>query len=195
MKKANNWLTRNTRVMAYGLAITTLLALSCDSDDPKAVNEEELITTLQVDLFTSGNTAVYATLKFYDEDGNGSIPPVYTQTGSPIYANSTYTTQISLLNEQETPAEDITLEIEEEKNDHIFCFTRTGSIASMVAIDEDDNELPVGLLSTLTTGTAGAGTVTIILRHQPEVKTGVCPGAGDTDIEVTFSITVVAEPL
>jgi len=169
------------------------LLIACD-DDPEAVNEEELITTVQVDLFRGDSDTPSATLKFYDEDGDGSIAPEFTQEGE-IYTGVEYVAVTTFLNEEETPVEDVTAEIEEEKNDHLICFTRTGAVSSAVAFDEDDNEIPVGLVSIWeTANTPGAATVKLTLKHQPGIKTGSCD-LGDTDIEVTFSFSVIQQPL
>jgi hypothetical protein len=169
------------------------LLMACD-DDPEPVNEEELITTVQVDLFQGDSEAPSATLTFYDEDGDGPLPPSFDQDGV-IYTSTTYSAVTTFLNEEETPVEDVTAEIIEEKNDHLICFTRTGAVSSAVAFDEDDNEIPVGLVSVWqTANTPGAATVKLTLKHQPGIKTGSCD-IGDTDIEVTFSFNVIQQPL
>ena len=64
-----------------------------------------------------------------------------------------------------------------------------GSVVKWVT-DEDGN--PVGIETTLTTGNAGSGTLTIILKHEPtKPNDGTAAGAGgSTDVEVTFPITV-----
>ncbi|MCU0382596.1 MAG: hypothetical protein MUF68_00890 [Cyclobacteriaceae bacterium] len=173
------------------MAFATLL-VACD-DDPEAVNEEELITTVQVDLFAGDSETSSATLTFYDEDGDGPTAPVFEQEGI-IYSGTTYSAVATFLNEEESPAEDVTEEILEEANDHLICFTRTGSLATITTLDEDDNEIPLGILSSWTTGNPGAATVKLTLKHQPGIKTGSCD-IGETDIEVTFAFTVVQQPL
>ena len=51
-------------------------------------------------------------------------------------------------------------------------------------------------MTTLTTGEAGTGTLSIILRHEPaKDASGVSDGqianaGGETDIEVSFNITI-----
>ncbi|MFT7376933.1 MAG: hypothetical protein ACI88Z_000758, partial [Sphingobacteriales bacterium] len=55
---------------------------------------------------------------------------------------------------------------------------------------------PLGLQTTITTTDVGNGTLTVILRHEPNKSaSGVANGdisnaGGETDIEVTFNITV-----
>jgi hypothetical protein len=168
--------------------IATMLLMSGCKDDPKPVNEEEVITTLNLTLTPAGGGST-VTLRFYDEDGDGSIQPQKTVSG-PLAPNKTYTGAITLLNETETPAGDITAEIREEANDHLFCFTITNTNLTISATDHDSNNLPVGLETSWVTGAAGTGVVKVVLRHQPGQKTGNCPGAGDTDIEVDFDVTI-----
>lgn len=169
----------------------SLVLLSSCSEDPKPVNEDELITTLIVDLTPNGGGDAIQ-LKFYDEDGDGAIDPVITPTTAMLASGQVYQAVLTLKNESETPAEDVTLEIEEEKEDHLFCFSASGTDVTIGYADEDDNGYPIGLHSTWTAGDAGSkGTVKITLRHQPGIKDGTCPGAGDTDVEVTFDVQVV----
>lgn len=168
--------------------IAVLFVVAGCADDPAPVNEEELITTAIVELtpLTGGNTI---TLRYYDEDGIGSIAPVTTISG-PLAANNEYTGVVTFLNETENPAEDITEEIEEEANDHLLCYTVTNLNAEIESIDSDDNARPIGLATLWSTGSVSSGNVVITLRHQPGTKTGVCPGSGDTDIEVNFAVTI-----
>jgi hypothetical protein len=59
------------------------------------------------------------------------------------------------------------------------------SLLSVVYADTDSNGDPIGLLNTVTTNTAAAGTLTVILKHQPDMKDGSSP-TGETDIELSF---------
>lgn len=178
--------------------VATSLLLSC-SDDPEPVNEEEVITTLTITLTPVGVGGDPVIFEFFDEDGDGAIDPVYTYTpttggDSPagiLSASTTYNAVIELLNETETPAGDITVEILEEADEHLFCFTPGGALnLDIESTDEDGEGLPIGIESSWVTGAASTGTVTIVLRHQPGTKTGACPGDGDTDISVPFTIAI-----
>ncbi|MBT1698595.1 hypothetical protein KK083_17010 [Fulvivirgaceae bacterium PWU4] len=169
------------------LVATLLLVMAC-GDDPKPVNEEEVITTMTLTLTpVGGGNSV--TLKFYDEDGDGSIQPVKTVSG-PLAAYTTYEGLITLLNETATPAGDITAEVKNEASDHLFCFTTSNVNLTVNAKDKDSNNLPLGIETSWVTGAVSTGTVKVVLRHQPGEKTGNCPGGGDTDIEVDFNVTV-----
>lgn len=192
MEQLNKSSMNAMRKFAYStmLVATLLLMAGCDNEDPKPVNEEEVITTVRVTLTGTGLTPV--TLLYKDPDGDaGSAPAQVTVSGS-LKQNSTYSATIQLLNETKTPVEDITEEVEEESAEHLFCFTKSASLnVTITATDQDANGRPIGLTSSWVTGPASQGTVTVALRHQPGTKNGQCPGGGETDIEVQFGLTIV----
>jgi hypothetical protein len=110
--------------------------------------------------------------------------------------NTTYSGTLKILNETESPAEDITLEIIEEDEDHQFFFSFSNDIATTTYSDEDSNGNPVGVKFSLLTGTAGSGSFTITLRHEPNksaenvVSGDITNAGGATDVQVTFDISV-----
>ena len=172
--------------------LSGLFLMSCSSDDndPEPVNEEEVITTMTVTLAPQGGGTTI-TLQTRDIDGDGPGAPVVTVSGN-LAANTTYNGSIELLNETETPAEDITEEVEEEDDEHQFIFSITGSLTAVNYADADGDGNPVGLAFTLETGAAGAGSISITLRHEPtKPNDGTLAGAGgETDITETFQVTV-----
>ncbi len=183
------------RTQLYLLGILSIIILAtsaCKKDDPFIPNEEELITTFTYTLTTSGAAPVV--LSFTDLDGDGGNAP--TINGGTLQANTTYTGTLDLLNEAESPSESITAEIAAEKEDHQFFFATDGLDLRFAYDDLDANQQPVGLNTTLITGDAGTGNLRITLRHEPNKNaTGVSMGnidnaGGETDIEVTFPITV-----
>ena len=107
--------------------VMTLFFVACDKDDPVVPNEEELITTVNYTLTpATGGAAIVMT--FTDLDGDGGNAP--TIVGGTLAANTLYNGTLELLNETETPAEDITEEIEEEDDEHQFFFeTSIGSLS------------------------------------------------------------------
>jgi hypothetical protein len=171
--------------------VATMLLVSC-SDDPEPVNEEEVITTVTITLTREGGMPMV--LAWDDVNLNGVVDSNEITQDVTLTTNTSYTAAVTLTNKSVTPAENITEEIEEEAEDHLFCFTSTVDL-TLNASDEDANGLPIGLTSTWVTGdNTGEGTVRIILRHQPGTKTGACEG-GDTDIDLTFPIEIVAQPV
>lgn len=174
------------------MLILILLLASC-KDEPVDPIEEEVITTLNYTLTpVGGGSAV--TLSFQDLDGDGGDAP--TVTNGTLAANQMYTGSMELLNESETPSENITEEIEEEDEEHQFFFDSNVSGLEVLYNDLDEDGNPIGLSSTLSTGAAASGSLTITLRHEPmKSADGVSAGnianaGGETDIEVTFTIDV-----
>lgn len=164
--------------------------LSCSDDDenPVAVDEEEVITTMNVTLVGSASTI---TLQSQDLDGDGPNAPVIDISGS-LAANANYTGTIELLNETESPAEDITEEVAEEDEEHQFFFSVGGAVTAVEYDDEDADGNPVGLKFSLITGDAGSGALQITLRHEPTKPNdgSLADAGGETDIAQIFTLTV-----
>ncbi len=172
---------------------TTLLFVSCSKDDdstPEPVNEEEVITTLTATLVPAGQGTTI-TLKSQDLDGDGPNTPVITVSGN-LSAGVIYNGTIELLNEMESPAEDITEEVEEEDLDHQFFYTIGGGLDVTTSYENNDSEgNPLGTEFTLVAGAASSGALTFTLRHEPtKPNTGLDDAGGETDIAVTFNLTV-----
>ena len=167
--------------------------IGCDPDDPEPPTEVELITTLSYTL-TPMNGGTTVVLSFFDEDGDGGDSPIITE--GLLDANTTYSGSIRLLNELDTPVENITEEVAEEDEDHQFFFSSTISDLAIAYDDVDEDGNPLGINSTLTTGAAGSGSITIILRHEPDkfadgVQDGnITNAGGETDIEVTIPVII-----
>lgn len=172
--------------------IAGIVAISCSSDDdntPEVINEEEVITTVRVQL--ANDVGVTTTLESVDSDGDGPEAPVISIEGD-IFANSTYTGRVTFLNETESPAENITLEVVEEADEHQVFYTSANGLNITTEYNDQDSEgNPLGVLFTLTTGEASNGNFTVTLRHEPtKPNDGLASAGGDTDVEVTFDVTV-----
>ena len=88
---------------ALPLTILAVGLYSCEPNDPVDPNDEEVITTLNVELQGVSSTL---TLSFQDLDGDGGDDPVITV--DKLEANQTYSGSLTLFNESEDPAEEIT---------------------------------------------------------------------------------------
>ena len=178
---------KTIKLLAF-LFVSSIVMTSCSDDDHDHDHEEELITTVTYTL-TSGNDVV--TLKFQDLDGEGGSDGTFDISG-PLTANTTYTGTLVLLNETESPAEDITEEVKTEGDEHEFFFSSSISGVSITKTDADANGNPIGVTSSLTTGSVGTGTLTVILKHEPTKPNmgTVSDAGGSTDLEVSYSITV-----
>lgn len=164
-----------------------------DENTPEPVNEEELITTVIL-TWTDGSGGV-ATMTYEDLDGTGPDVPVVS--ADPLTANTTYTVAASFLNNAEDPAEDITIEIKDEDDEHqVFFLIDQGLNLSFTYSDMDDNQNPIGLLNDFTTGDASQGNLNVVLRHEPNKSAaGVSDGditnaGGETDISIDFDVVI-----
>ena len=177
---------KTMKIFKYALLAIPFLYFSCNDDDdtPEPVNEEEVITTMNV--YVDGALAMSST----DSDGDGPLEPVVTD--GVLAANTTYSVRLEFLNELEDPAEDITEEVEEEALEHQVFYSAGGDLnVGVEYANFDSDENPLGTLITLTTNEAGSGTITITLVHEPmKPNDGLATAGGSTDIEVTFNVSV-----
>jgi outer membrane receptor for ferrienterochelin and colicin len=168
-----------------------LTATSCGSDDPEPEEEEEVITAVTLSLSPTGK-------------GQDAAATVSVITGTQVQnapltlkPGTEYAATITLTDESTSPATDRTVEIRNERNEHLLVYTftpETGSNATVnvTITDLDQNNRPVGLESTVTTGAGtGNGKLKVVLKHQPGgLKTGTNTTAGTTDIDVDFNVIV-----
>lgn len=170
------------------LSLFSLWLGACKKDDEKPVTETELITTVRL-TFTNPVSGVSSTFNWKDADGDGGQAPVADQIN--LSQLITYTVSVSVLDESKNPAEDITEEIEAEKDEHLFVFTPSGiSGFTMTATDVDSQGKPVGLTATAVSTNPGTGSLRVVLKHEPD-KNAADPGAtGDTDVEATFPVVI-----
>ena len=187
------------------LAITGFLLTSCSDDDdaPEPVNEEETITTMTVTLVPQGGGTT-VTLVSRDLDGDGPDAPDIDVSGN-LAENTVYDGGIVLLNETETPTENVNEEIEGEAAEHQFFFVVGGALNATTEYGDDESDYvseetgenftttnPVGIVFTLTTTDASSGTLAVTLRHEPKKPNDgtLADAGGETDITQTFSLTI-----
>ncbi|MEZ4797790.1 MAG: type 1 periplasmic binding fold superfamily protein [Flavobacteriaceae bacterium] len=178
------------------LLLTAFIASCSDDDSPAPVNEEEVITTLRI-TFTPQGGGTQVVFQSQDLDGDGPNAPVVSIVGD-LQTGTTYNGAVEVLNELETPAEDITEEVMEEDDEHQFFYTITGGAGPAITYNDSDGDgNPVGLSIILTTGANSTiNVLTVTLRHEPDKDaSGVSDGditnaGGETDVEATFNFTV-----
>ena len=181
----------NYTIILTALFISFLIGCKKDDDSPNPsggggtppVNEEELITSLIISFVDTAGVQPSVSYAFRDPDGDGGNAPTQHDTIR-LVANTYYNATVQLLNESESPAEDITIEVQDENDEHLFCYAPSNTNVSIVRTDSDGT-FEVGIESRWFTGNTANGETTITLKHQPDVKDGTC-APGDTDIEVTF---------
>ncbi|MQP53246.1 MULTISPECIES: type 1 periplasmic binding fold superfamily protein [unclassified Flavobacterium] len=182
---------KNLKLIAL-FVIPTLILTSCSNEDT-VVNEEEVITTVTTTL-TGGGQVI--TLTSTDLDGDGPNTPIITVSEN-LVAGRTYLGSTTFSNELANPAEDITMEVEEEGDEHQVFYQLAASLGTVTYNDTDVNGDPIGLEFTLVAGTSGStGTLTVTLRHEPiKSANGVANGditnaEGSTDAQVSFNIEI-----
>lgn len=202
-----------TNIKYFLLLLFTLgLLASCgDDEEPMMMmeeeEEEEVINQITL-TFTPDNGEASFTAAWFDADGDGVGVPTIDLVQ--LEEGVTYDLAIELLNTLGSSPEDITEEISEEDDEHMFFFSFTNDIFSNPAgngnvdnrndplnyNDQDDNGQPVGLSTTWTAGehTDAQGVFNIILKHQPDIKSATSGAAdGGTDVDITFPIEILEE--
>jgi hypothetical protein len=197
----------NIRVVKLFRLLPFILCLAVQSckeheiHDP--VNEEELITTIQL-RFTKWDelgqpAGEISNFSWRDVDamGNPEIDAIV------LDAHATYSMAVIIMDEsktpakKKTPAKNITEEIQAESSEHQFFFPVEGAQISIQYNDSDNSGKPVGLENIVSIEHESTGSLTVILRHQPDKNaTGVIDGdptnaSGETDIEAVFPITII----
>jgi hypothetical protein len=166
---------------------------SCKKDQPDPVDEPtveeegELITTFKLSFVDSSGLESPLEFVFRDTDGPGGNSPSQFDTIR-LSENKTYFANISVLNESVNPAINLTQEIKNEGNDHLFCFTHSLSGLDLF-ITDSDGTYGIGLESTWKTATLADGMMNIKLKHQPGIKNGNCE-VGETDIDLNFKVII-----
>lgn len=171
-----------------------LLFTSCKKDELEPTDDNELVTRVQL-TFTDVTSKASLTYTFQDKDGDPNTAPEKFDK-IVLKKGATYTLSVGVYDDTKSPAEDISEEIEEESDVHLFVFKTTpASLFTTTILDKDNNGLPVGLSSSVvTSASAGTGKLNLLLKHQPElngvkVKTGQEAG-GSTDIDLLFDVEI-----
>ena len=182
-------------IFSSGLILAGLLSVSAckdDADDPKKNEENELITKVHLHLVKETDTTRMAHAEWKDltpDDPAGrSIDTLILDTAS------TYIGEIELTDESKTPPVDISKEVAEEKDDHLFIYRQdpleSSHRFSVEITDKDSKNLPVGLKFKLSTKKLqGLSRLNVILKHQPGIKNGT-EAPGDADLDVWFPVKI-----
>jgi len=179
--------------MALSVLLAGVLLTSCGKDDPEP-NEEEVITTMKLTFVPVGGGTTL-TYQFDDPDGPGGVAA--TQDEIVLAPSKSYGVTLQLLNKTETPAEDITIEVQSESDAHRFYYEPTAaSNITVSGLGNDGNGVPLGITSTWATGAVATGKVKVTLRHYPGNPPGKVAGdlvnstKSSTDIEVDFNTKI-----
>jgi hypothetical protein len=197
------------RLMNVLIGLTVLVSLtflsSCDDDEPTKEDTPELITKATLTFTPTDGAPVIVTAT--DPDGEG-VQDIIVDDAINLEAAKNYTLTIQLINELAAPSDpeyNITEEVEEEGDEHMFFFSWTNNVFgdptgngnidnrsdNVNYEDEDSGGLPLGLETSWTTAAASSGKFRVLLKHQPDLKTATSGSAdGETDLDIEFDINV-----
>jgi hypothetical protein len=183
-----------------------LLTFNNCIDEPVKEDVPELVTKVTLTFSPVGggsNIMISAT----DPDGEG-IQSIEADGAIVLAQNTAYTLSLALINELADPTSpeyNISSEVEEEGNEHLFFFAWTNDLfetpsgngnidARTDAVDYQDSDgvSPIGITTQWTTTlNATTGTFRILLKHQPGVKSTTSTSAdGETDLDLTFNLQI-----
>ncbi|MDA9572190.1 hypothetical protein N9R44_02365 [Flavobacteriaceae bacterium] len=178
---------KNNIVTMLGASFILLtIFASCSKDDPELVEEQELITAVEL-KFTSANTAAQTVRWTLDLNSTPSIV---------LQSNTQYQVAVSFLDESDpADVEDITEEVKEEADEHQLFYEFSGVSLDFSSADSDvldSNNNPLNVNSVWNTNASGSGTVRLYLIHEPLTKNSSNRSGfgGETDVEVDFTIVV-----
>jgi hypothetical protein len=184
------------RIVLLTTIVTLIFFWSACNKQEKAVAPpvpgNEFITTLKLvatNAADSTDTVSGASTKLNPNDTSAPDTSLARLT---LRANAVYNVKVMLLDETKNPPDDITPEILQRENYHLFCFTIAPALnLSVQRTDHDTNNPPleIGLTDKFTTGNASSGNLEVVLHHQPNVKNGTCD-PGSIDIDVNFTINI-----
>ena len=176
-------------------AVGFMLVLSaCSKEVAEEENDNEVVTTLELHIMdrVTLNHVIY---KFDDPDGfgAGSAAPVIDVIR--LLPNKVYDVELKLLNKTANPVQDVTAEVEEEGTDHRFYYLpAAGSNITVNNFSNDSNGVPVGIMSTWTTGAKANGKIRILLRHYPNgskaTEDPFDSPKSSTDVDTEFNTVV-----
>lgn len=170
-------ITRITPI--FLLSLTACSDVEKDDDHHGHDHDHEAISKVILDLVSQADGSAQ-TINYADpQTKNGGADAEIV-----LASGTTYDLGITVLNDEEDPIEDITLEIIDEMDEHQVFFT--GSVIDDGSVtftyeDEDSNGLPLGLDNTLTGVAAGSGDLVITLQHMAEQDGNPVKRAGMAD--------------
>lgn len=207
MKHNSISIFKSARLVFMAVTFVALALFTSCNDDPEPENVPELITKATL-IFTPIGGGTTVTVNATDPDGEG-VQDIVVDGPINLVKNKSYTLTVELINQLANPTDpeyNITEEVEEEGDEHMFFYSWTNNVFSNPAgngnidsradavnyNDRDKNGLPLGLSTSWTTREAPAsGSFRIILKHQPDLKSATSSATdGETDLDLTFTINI-----
>jgi hypothetical protein len=184
-------ISKSAKRAAWLALSVTLVLTACKKEEqgvPAPIGNEFLTTTI-LNLQNINNPADKPTISY---KLIGTNPAVITPDTLRLMVNATYKCTVVILDETKTPADTVSKVIAERANYHLFVYRPSNGLNLNDSItDHDTNNppLPFGLQSQMRTTAPSAGTLEVILRHQPNVKNGTY-APGSTDLDVIYPVKI-----
>ena len=184
--------------------IISILFFGC-AEEPVKESVPELITKMVLTFTPTSGSPILVSAT--DPDGEG-VQNMAAEGAIILQQNKSYTLSITLFNEladPTSPEHDLTNEVSDEADEHIFFFAWTNNRFSVPVgdgnldnrtdavqyLDKDSAGFPVGLATHWETSGMGKGIFRIQLKHQPEIKSAFSSAAdGETDLDLIFDLEV-----
>lgn len=179
--------------LAFALTLT-----ACDSDPMEGAGDEELITEVILTLTNAANSADVVTIVASDPDGDGA-GLTFSPMSVTLTSGATYNGTIEL--RDTINGEDITEEIEEEAEEHLFRYTVTPSSAASVTVTdsesdyttENDNggDFSVGLAFDVAVSSSASGTGTLnatLFHFDEDPKPSSTATSDEIDVDIDFPV-------
>lgn len=163
-----------------------ILVYSCSKDDPDAVNQQEYISNVVLEI-QSSDGSIQTVDWDISEQNSQSIN---------LTNNNDYDVEISFLNKSNpSDIENVTLEVIEEASEHQVFYEFAEVSVNVTSADDDTKDGSRGVLikSIWNTRTSGSGVVRVYLIHQPtnfEANTREMFG-GFNDVAIDIPITII----
>lgn len=211
----------NNRSCFFGIILLGMVACNYPERIIKPNINNEFPTTVVLKLMNISDPADVQTATWEQLlDANGvQLEPDVSKAGLVLKKNSTYLSEISILDKTKDPVDDLTEEVKSRSNLHLLFYqplpvsgeqiipfsppdlypapipTPIPPVPNLnltvLIIDQDTNNppLPLGIESQMTTGGISSGWLRVVLRHQPISKDGTF-APGSTDLDVGFNISI-----
>ncbi len=179
--------------------VTSFTSCSDDDDTPPVVIEEEEAITGLVLTFTNQDDDSEVILTWEDANLDEVIDEGEQTVEGAFISGDVYDAELGLFAGDEDFLEEDILEDQAAIDAHFFVYDAGDLDFTMVRADDDferSDMNKLGVLTTWTAGAAGTGGITVQLFHEsPSVDDSDGFGSAegtDTDIEITFDVTVEA---
>ncbi|MEZ4919017.1 MAG: hypothetical protein R2792_07890 [Saprospiraceae bacterium] len=179
-------MTKTVRFLS--LVSLVVLALVFSNCKKSTDTQTELIT--DVELRFTHASGFDQTFTWSDPDGDGGNAPVIDDIVLPVSLDSLHCS-IQIWDRSKTPAVNITEEILQEADDHLFVFNiDLNANVLIVYADADTQGNSLGLKTNWITPQAGTTTLRLVLYHEPTNKSNFLDPGGEVDVDVSFPLII-----